>query len=161
MHRAALALSLATVCLAADRAPDAVLARLRQRVADDLRRMPNYTCVETISRHYFKPEVAPPANSCDALGANNAPGGSSLLPWSFDRLRLDVAVSPSGELFSWAGAGEFEDRELTDIVGGGPIGTGAFGAFLTSIFGAPGADFHYVGENYRGMEFHYRIPREL
>src|SRR5205807_1215560 len=85
-------------------------------------------------------------------------------PTAADRLRLDVAVTPVREIYSWAGAHEFDDRDLTEIVGGGPIGTGAFGAFLMSIFGNANALFTYTGEVQAGgrtvMEFGYRVSRE-
>jgi hypothetical protein len=83
---------------------------------------------------------------------------------SRDRLRLDVAVTPASEIYSWAGAHEFETRDLTEIVGGGPVGTGSFGAFLMSIFGRHDATFTYLGETESGgrtlMEFEYRVARE-
>jgi hypothetical protein len=144
MLRAAVILGLAGLCLAAaDTSPDLVLARLRQRVAADLPRMTNFTCVETVTRRSFKPD------------ANHA-----LQSWSSDRLRLDVAMTAVREIYSWAGARQFEDRDLTDIIGGGPIGTGAFGAFLSSIFDSGDAEFTYAGESQGWMEFAYRIPAD-
>jgi hypothetical protein len=150
--------------LAADTNSTAVLARLRDRVVSGLRRMPNYTCVETITREYFRPNAAHAPDSCDDLSAHKRESSYKLLPTALDRLRLDVAVTPARELYSWAGAREFETRDLTEIVGGGPIGTGAFGAFLMSIFTNESAVFTYAGETSGGgralMEFTYRVARE-
>jgi len=137
-----LLLGLAGLCFGATYDPDAVLARLRARIADDLRHMPNYTCVESVRRGYFRPSVANAAASCDARGVR----AGSLQPWSVDQLRLDVAVTPVREVYSWAGAREFEERELSEIVGGGPISTGEFAAFLSGIFGSRDVEILYGGE---------------
>src|SRR6266568_1437069 len=104
MLRAALFLGLTGLCLAAETGPNLVLANLRQRIAGDLRRMPNYTCIETVTREYSKPNFNRPPNSCDALAAAKARGDYKLEHWSLDRLRLDVAVTPAREIYSWAGA---------------------------------------------------------
>jgi hypothetical protein len=157
MHRAALFLAAAGFCLAAGGAsPEQVLARVRERVTSDLQRIPNYTCAQTVTRRYFKPDVELPANSC---GAKYTPQS-----WSVDRLRLEVAVTPAREVYSWAGARQFDARDLTEIVGGGPIGTGAFSAFLNAIFGDSGAEFSYANESLmdgrRMIEFDYRIRPE-
>jgi hypothetical protein len=148
MFRAAWLLGLAGLCLsAADNKPDVLLTRLRERIAAGLERMPNYTCVETITRRYFKPDAAT----------------RRLQSWSLDRLRIEVATTPSHEIYSWAGAHRFEDRDLTEIVTG-PIGTGAFSEFLSGIFIRDGAEFAYVGEaqsNGRAaLEFAYRVRQE-
>ena len=118
--------------------------------------MPNYTCVQSMTREYYKPVVTPA--SCDAQA------GAGHQRWSTDRLRLDVAVTSAREIYSWAGARQFEDRELTEIIGGGPIGTGAFGAFLNSIFGTEGATFTYIGEARSDgrsvLHYSYRISKD-
>jgi hypothetical protein len=51
-----------------------------------------------------------------------------------DRLRLEVAISPRGEINAWPGAKRFSDSGIETVVPTGPIGTGAFGAFLDVIF---------------------------
>jgi hypothetical protein len=118
--------------------------------------MSNYTCVETVTRRYFKPDEISAANSCDA--------NHTLRPWSVDRLRLDVAVTPAREVYSWADARGFEDRDLDEVIGGGPIGTGALSAFLFSILAGTDAELTYLDERpsdgRRSMEFGYQIPRE-
>jgi hypothetical protein len=151
MDRAALLIGLAGLCLAADTSPDLLLERLRHRVLAEVPRISNYTCEETITRRYFKPRKALAANSCET--------SPLLQSWSLDRLRLDVAVTPEREIFSWAGAVQFEDRDLTEITGG-PIGSGVFAGFLSSIFGEGGAEFAYADETPAAMEFAYRVPPE-
>jgi hypothetical protein len=160
MCRVPLLLCLPALCFAADANPDATLTRLRERVVAGLGRMPNYTCVETVTRTYYSPARQHGPASCDARAVK-----SPLHPYAADRLRLDVAVTPAREIYSWAGASEFDARDLSEIVGGGPIGSGAFGAFLGSIFRGQAAQFTYLGETWSGgrrlMEFAYRVPKEL
>jgi hypothetical protein len=165
MHRVAILLAAGLgVCLAADPNPTAVLAQVRDRIVASLRRMPNYTCVETITREYYKPNTVQPPKSCDELSAQKRWASYKLEHTALDRLRLDVAVVPDREIYSWAGAVEFESRDPSEIIGGGPIGTGPFGAFLMAIFGTQSAGFAYVGpttQNGRALfEFTYRVPRE-
>ena len=84
---------------------------------------------------------------------------------SSDRLRLDVAISPLREIYSWAGANGFDDHDLLDIVTEGAVSTGEFGGYLSSLFGTDAATFTYNGdtkdENGRVVaEFGFRVPPE-
>ena len=165
MRGALLFLSLAGVAGAAGHNPTEVLSRVRDRVIKSVDRLPNYTCVETINRTYFQPSLPRPPKSCDEHEGDKRQGIYQMVPASADRLRLDVAAVSQREIFSWAGAQKFEDGELWDIVQGGAIGTGAFGAFLSAIFGGEQTWFTFVGENDTGgralMEFTYAIPAEF
>jgi hypothetical protein len=164
MLRAMLLQGLVVVCLSAGTDAELVLQRIREGVSASLLRMPNYTCVETVTRQYFRPNVERPPDSCGALAQRKQGPSYRLLPASTDRLRLDVSVTPAREWYSWAGAASFDSRDLSEIIGGGPIGTGAFGAFLMSIFGESGAFFTYAGETTSGgrnvTEFSYRMAKE-
>jgi hypothetical protein len=126
--------------------------------------MPNYTCVETVTREYFRPNAERAPDSCGALAERKRAASYRLQRASTDRLRLDVSVTAEREWYSWAGASEFDSRDLSEVVGGGPIGTGAFGAFLMSIFGDQGALFTYAGEvrssGHAVAEFDYRMLKE-
>jgi hypothetical protein len=88
-----------------------------------------------------------------------------------DRLRLDVAVGTSHEMFgttnemySWVGDNRFDDRGLFDLVRQGAISTGTFSTLLVSIFGEDRASFSYNGDlavDGRALaEFGFRIPLE-
>lgn len=164
MRRVVLFFSLAGLCPAADVRADAILARVHDRIIGELQHITNYTCVQTVSREYFRPNLALPPESCDALYASKASGSHTLHPWSLDRLRLDVAVTPKREIYSWAGAEKFDERDLPGIVGGGPISTGTFSGFLSSIFGGHDAIFTFDGTTKRDgrelLQFAYRVPRE-
>lgn len=50
-----------------------------------------------------------------------------------DRLHLDVTMTRTGEIFSWVGARRFSDAPIDQMVQG-PMGTGAFGGFLSIVF---------------------------
>jgi hypothetical protein len=135
--------------LAADPDAIALLRRVLARVGDNTVHLQNYTCVETISREYYRPAGPLRNRPCSWLLAQRAhpQPDMKLQLASADRLRLDVAVTNSGEMFSWAGAGQFDDRSVDRMIGGGPIGTGAFGAFLTVVFGTDAKTFVSHGLN--------------
>lgn len=130
---------------AAPLAPGLVLlSRAQRTVAEMLRRMPNFTCVETIERSRREP----PLKRFRLL----------------DTLRLEVALVEGRELFAWPGATKFEDRDLRDMVGGsGATGTGDFALHAKSIFLTGTARFDYLGEEAiegrRTHKFHYTVPR--
>ena len=66
-----------------------------------------------------------------------------------DRGRFEkqqVALVDGKELFSWPGAGNFEDKEISQIVSGGAIGNGTFALHAKSIFQSRNARITYVGE---------------
>ncbi len=153
---------------ATDDDPLEVLVRVRDRVLAHAERVPNHTCVETIVRDHYARSAAPPPRSCDALlGRRKEAGPDALVTLdTTDRLRLDVAVSMSDgrEIYSWAGAGKFEDKEIDEIVPAGAIGTGAFATSLLGIFHAHDPRFTFEGEttlnSRRMMEFSFRIPQD-
>src|SRR5215467_1270517 len=78
------------------------LSRIRARAIENLNRMPNYTCRETIERSVRKP----PAKRFQLV----------------DTVRLEVALVKGKELFGWPGAEKFEEGEIGDLVKGGAIG---------------------------------------
>ena len=102
--------------------------------------------------------------SCDDLESRKREPDWRVRQYSSDRLRLDVAISGGGEMYSWAGEDRFQDRSLADLVQGGATSTGAFASFLTAIFGTNAADFTYNGDvNADGralVAFGFRVPLE-
>src|SRR6185437_5422700 len=85
-------------------------------------------------------------SSCASAIANNDRNAkSALLRWH-DRLRLDVAVGERSEMYSWAGASQFEEGEISELIGKGTSGSGEFGSFLVSVFGGDAQDFRYESE---------------
>jgi len=127
--------------------PDVLLlARIKARAAENLRRLPNYTCTQTIER--------------------SRRGAKARKFEPLDTLRLEVALVEGKELFSWPGAGKFEEKGIGEIVGsGGAIGNGSFALHAKSVFLSHAPTFTHVGEttlNGRpAIRYDYRIPQML
>jgi hypothetical protein len=115
--------------------PIDVLAALRDRVLEHGHGVPNHTCVETVNRSRFA-HTGQAVKSCDTIIAGRRKEGAEarLRLATTDRLRLDVAMSTEREIYSWAGANQFEDRDIDEIVPLGAMGTGPFASFLLSVF---------------------------
>ncbi len=119
-----------------------LLARIRNVVSENLSRLPDFTCVQTIERSQREP---------------------GMKRFRFvDNIRLEVALVEGRELYAWPGSPRFEERELREMVGGGAIGTGDFALHAKSIYLSGSARFTYQGvEELRGRKvhvFHYRVP---
>jgi hypothetical protein len=123
-----------------------VLTKARDKMLERTERLPNYTCVQTIDRKYFKPAKPEfPVPSCIELSARTGLKNHQRKLEATDRLRLDVKVSNGTEIGAWAGAGNFGDGDVMKLIKG-PFGTGGFGAFLTDIFAGSSVAFHFEGE---------------
>jgi hypothetical protein len=130
------------------RDPDALLAQARTRLQAAAHNLQKYVCVETVDRSYYERAQA---------------GGPRRLEFT-DRVRLEVTLSQGRELHSWPGATRFDSRDVDELIRDGPVSTGAFGAYLTSVFDRPGVEFHYLGERSANgrtaLEYGYRAPLE-
>lgn len=119
-----------------------LLARIRNVVSENLARLPDFTCVQTIERSQREP-------------------GTKRYRF-VDNIRLEVALVEGKELYAWPGSPKFEEQDLRDMVGGGAIGTGDFALHAKSIYLAGSARFTYQGiEELRGRKvhvYHYRVP---
>lgn len=148
----------------------ALLDRAREKIVRTTRRLPKFTCRETIERTYYvlpPPKVNPrimteaPTNSCDAkeFGAS---GPLSLD--AKDRLRLDVVIGDSKEIFSWAAANRFDSRSVFQMVSNGPISMGSFGTYLVDIFDNPGTRFKFTAKKHEGLaevfEYAFEVPAQ-
>jgi hypothetical protein len=131
----------------ADPDPVEVLTRATWKVLATTRNIPNYTCVETVSRQYFRPAAATLPRACAALmeARRHRTLDLVLRRIATDRLRLDVAMTERGEIFSWVGASKFDDRSIDNVVRNGPMGTGLFGGTLSMIFES-GVKFTFLGK---------------
>src|SRR5687768_11173570 len=77
-----------------DLTPETILlARIRYQMSQTLQKQPNYTCEQSIERS--RRRVA--SQKYEIV----------------DTVRLEVALVGSRELFSWPGAGKFEDGDIT------------------------------------------------
>ncbi|MCS6952390.1 MAG: hypothetical protein RMK57_06960 [Bryobacterales bacterium] len=126
-----------------DLAPDVLLlARIKVHMEENLKRLPNYTCVETVERSRRRA----PARKFELV----------------DALRLEVAMIGRKELYSWYGENRFQERDLVDMVGGGAIGNGDFALHAYSVFLSSAPTYTYVGEDIldgrRTIRYDYRVP---
>ncbi len=121
-----------------------LLGRIKYVVGLSLAKMPNFTCVETIERSQRYPD--------------------SKKHQLLDNIRLEVALVDGKELYAWPGARKFEDRDLTQMVGGGAIGTGDFALHAKSIYLAGTARFTYQGldqaSGRKAHKFHFKVPMD-
>ena len=138
--------------------------QIRQKVVNDVSRAPRYTCVQTVTRvqYRFRYPAGRPNKCTDLIQARAGITTPGQVVWR-DRLRFDVAISNKGEMFSWAGATEFESGELGDLALSGSTGSGDFATFLTAVFGPDAEQFHYLGplETPFGLlaAFDFKVPQ--
>ncbi len=119
-----------------------LLARTKLKMEENLERLPNYTCVQTIER-----------------SRRQAPSRRFQL---IDTLRLEVALVEGKEMFSWPGASEFREQDLREIVPTGAIGNGTFALHARSVFLGAWPKFQYAGEEELDgrlcIRFDYQVP---
>jgi hypothetical protein len=163
--RSLAALLVALPLAAADEDPTEVLIRLRDQVLAHARRVPNHTCVETVKRDRYE-TVERSKQACDSLLAARRQEGAPnrLRLATTDRLRLDVALADDREIYSWAGAARFEEKDLDEFIPEGAIGTGPFAAHLLSVFETRNPRFVFEGQTMadvrRVFEYSFAVSRE-
>jgi len=141
---------------------DVLLPKARAKVVESIAKLPKYTCVQTVRRSRFDPFYGSHKKGCSHIEEDSGKRQSIWLAWS-DQLRLDVTISEGAEIFSWAGAREFQSSDARDIAGNGLTSTGDFGHFLMTIFGNEGAaTFQSLGIERDGSQslavYQYRVP---
>jgi hypothetical protein len=151
--------------IAADEDPTEILIRLREQVLAHAARIPNYTCVETIHRDRYEPALQPPKSCDDLVARRKQPNFSSQLRLTTtDRLRLDVALTPEREIYSWAGAARFEEGDIDELIPDGAMGTGPFAVMLLGVFQGRPPRFTFEGDTVLDhrlvYEYSYRVPQE-
>jgi hypothetical protein len=158
-----LAVTLAASSRGADsasrRESEDVLKRAQERVLENYKNFRSVTCVETIERDYYRPRT-PMLPICRQV-MEERQQGLSLLRYSRDRLRLEVAISSAGEIHSWPGASRFSESSLGSLAPG-PISTGPFGVLLNLIFIQDVKAFASVGEltvdGRRSLTYKFSVP---
>jgi hypothetical protein len=139
-----LALLAAGVAAAQEVAPETLLlSRIRLRMEENLRRLPNYTCLQTIER--------------------SRRGAASRKFELADVIRIEVALVNNKEMFAWPGSDQFDERDITDMVSGGSIGNGNFATHARSVFLTRGPSYEHQGERFREgrrtIRYGYRVAR--
>lgn len=144
--------------------PMTTLARARERLLDDVARLPRYTCVQTIKRQYFaSPFNSEIANSCTDIITAHDKRRHELALDSWDRLRLEVAAAGRTAIYSWVGATRLGEATLKEIAGKGAFGSGDFGPFITAIFTVATLKFEKetVVNGRRLLEYSYDVPANV
>ena len=155
---------LATAVPAAAQSPSQILVRVRDLAEASLARMSNYMCTQTIERKHFSLQHMPRKRSCDPA-PGPAADGTDLRLRNSDRLRMDVARTTAGEMYSWAGENRFEDRDLFEVVGGyRAISTGNFTGIFWMVFQGDFPEFSFSGlatEDGRDLAvYRFQVPAE-
>ena len=113
-------------------------------MSDNLTRLPDYTCLETIERL----ERVLPARRFDLM----------------DTVRLEVGLINGKEMFSWPGATTFDDKPVDQFVLGGIIGNGNFALHAKMAFQSNVPRFTYGGEQMlngrRTLLWNYTVSRK-
>lgn len=163
--RCALLLGLCLALRAAEPNPDELIKRVTERVAAATARIPNYTCVESVVRDFYWPAASIPPQACTVIMEQRqhpVPDLSLTLAVT-DRSHLDVTMTRTGEIFSWAGARRFSDTRLDEMVDG-PITSGVFGGFLSIIFNQDVRQFTFRGNTESDgltlMEYSFEVAPE-
>jgi hypothetical protein len=107
--------------------PAGLLERFFSRIKNDLERLPDYVCTQSIER-FGRPE--------------------SERAWEkIDALRFEVALVAGRELYGLPGGRRFQDRPLAELARRGTIGTGQFALLAKHLFLTSTAQVTYRGEN--------------
>jgi hypothetical protein len=121
------------------------IAKIKSSVTENLSRLPNYTCTETIQRS-DRPKI----------------GGRATL-MQLETIRLEVAYVDGKELFGWPGAAKIDESDIGKMIDGS-TGTGYFALFSHSIFSTPSAAIQYGNaEEFEGkpaVRYDYRVPKK-
>jgi hypothetical protein len=137
-----------------------LLRLVQARISDSLDRLPRYMCTLTIDRKEFQRDVRSPRSS--ACDGEQDQAKAHLV--TSDRLRLDVAKTAGGEMYSWVGENHFNDQDLLSLVRDGAISDGSFVGFLNNIFRTGEASFIFNRDTtWSGRiasDFGFKVPLE-
>ena len=121
------------------------LELIRDQMAENLARAPNYTCLQTVER---------------ARRPNTKSGFRTV-----DRLRLEVALVAGKEMFAWPGAGHFEDKSPGEMFPGGTTATGEYAMHAQTIFDSDAPEFgdgvEETLDGRRTLRYDFRVSRAM
>jgi hypothetical protein len=144
----ALVICLASLTIAGqDLAPDRILlARITDRQRSRLEQIPNYTCLETITRFH-----------------KTVRRGDRLRP--LDTVRLEIVYSDRREWFASPGDRSFTETDPSTFIASGMMGNGLFATALHNLFVSNVAIFTPAGrEPVAGrpaVRYDFRLPRSV
>jgi hypothetical protein len=118
-----------------------LLARVKAHMREELARLPNCSCLETVRR-------------------DHQPAGGKMRP--LDTIRLEVLYSDHREMYASPGDRGFSDSQPVDFVASGTIGNGHFALYLSELVGDGRLSYEYKGEELlhgrRLARYDYRVP---
>lgn len=115
--------------------PEGLIKRIQARMRENLERLPDYTCLQTVER-WMRPSRKKEFEKVDTL-------------------RLEVGVDGDREIYAWRDAAQFEDKELREMVSRGTIGSGDFALHARNVFLGGSAAYSYQGlEEFEGRKVH-------
>jgi hypothetical protein len=121
-----------------------LLARVKAHMRQQLARLPNCSCLETVHRNYQR-------------------AGGVMRP--LDIVRLEVLYSDHKEIYASPGDRGFGNNQPMDFVGSGAIGNGHFATFLSEAVSEHGLACEYKGEEtLQGRllaRYDYRVPANM
>ena len=121
-----------------------LLARVKAHIREELARLPNCSCLETVHR-------------------DRQPAGGKMAP--LDTVRLEVLYSDRHELYASPGERSFGNDQPIDFAGSGTIGNGHFALYLSEVASEHALSYQYKGEELllgrRLARYDYRVPLSL
>ena len=125
--------------------PDVLLlARVKSHMQQELARLPNCSCLETVRR-------------------DRKPAGGVMRP--LDTVRVEVLYSDRHELYASPGDRSFSDHQPIDFVGSGTIGNGQFALVLSEVTAERGPSYEYKGAELvsgrRLARYDYHVPLSI
>jgi len=147
MHLSRLGIAVCAVAsvLSAQGLPPEVelLARVKQRMRVEFSRMPDYACLETITRLH-------------------KPAGRNARYRPFDTVRMEIGYSGGREWYAWPGEAKFTTDNPSSIASGpGLIANGMFAITLHNLFIGNAATITYRGPDAadpNAIKFDFRFP---
>ena len=129
---------------AQDLAPETLLlARIRVHIQAELSGLPNYTCLQTVTRFH------------------KADARAKFLP--LDRVMLELVYSGHREWFGAPGGGALSEQNPAHFTGSGMIGNGLFAITLYNVFVSDSARLTWQGEETlegrRVVRYDFVLPR--
>ena len=118
-----------------------LLSSIKRHTKEELARLPNISCVETVRRE------------------RQAPKGK-MAP--VDTIRLEVLTDGAKEYFASPGGRSFSDQHPISYAGSGVLGGGFFGPYLKTLLVTGEVTYEYRGEEDRAgrhlVKFDYLLP---
>ena len=125
-----------------------LLSKIKRHLRDELAHIPNYTCLETITR--FRNDGKSPLQTHKELAKQ-------------DTVLLEIVFSDHSEWYGSPGGRGLSENNPVSFIGGGMIGNGAFALTLNNI--VEGGIFTYGGETPHdgraAVKYDFRLPALL